>query len=77
MAPCPITSARSEIDMAMLMPLLIMALGFTLLFAVLLLMRMRTVLNERRVRALMMQAAGRGEVTAVPRPAAAAMSPGQ
>ena len=40
------------IDASMLIPLLVMALGFGLLFAWLLLLRMRTALNERRLRAL-------------------------
>ena len=40
------------IDVTMLAPLLVMALGFTLLFGWLLLLRMRTALNERRLRAL-------------------------
>ena len=43
------------IDPSMLLPLLIMGLAFTLLFAALLLLRMRTVLNERRIVALVMQ----------------------
>ena len=40
------------IDGSMLLPLLVMALGFVLLFATLLLLRMRTALNERKARAL-------------------------
>ena len=40
------------IDVTMLAPLLVMALGFTLSFGWLLLVRMRTALNERRLRAL-------------------------
>ncbi len=43
---------RPAIDISMLIPLLVMALGFTLLFAALLLVRMRTALNERKARAL-------------------------
>jgi heme exporter protein C len=43
------------IDISMLLPLLVMAVGFMLLFAALLLVRMRTMLNERRVRALRLQ----------------------
>ena len=39
------------IDVSMLVPLLIMAFGFALLFGWLLLMRMRTALNERKLRA--------------------------
>jgi heme exporter protein C len=41
-----------RIDLSMLAPLLIMALGFTLLFVVLLMVRMRTALNERKAMAL-------------------------
>lgn len=41
-----------RIDLAMLIPLLLMAGGFTLLFLALLLLRMRTVLNERKAAAL-------------------------
>jgi len=40
------------IDVSMLVPLLVMALGFGLLFGWLFLVRMRTALNERRLRAL-------------------------
>jgi hypothetical protein len=36
----------------MLAPLLIMALGFTLLFVVMLMLRMRTAMNERKAMAL-------------------------
>ena len=43
------------IDISMLLPLLVMAAGFMLLFAALLLVRMRTMLNERRIRALRLQ----------------------
>jgi heme exporter protein C len=45
-----------RIDISMLAPLLIMALGFTLLFVVLLMVRMRTALNERRAMALRLNA---------------------
>jgi len=45
------------IDISLLLPLLVMATGFTLLFAALLLVRMRTVLNERRARALRLHGA--------------------
>jgi heme exporter protein C len=45
-----------RIDVSMLAPLLIMALGFTLLFAVLLMVRMRTALNERKAMALRLNA---------------------
>jgi heme exporter protein C len=41
-----------RIDVSMLVPLLVMAAGFALLFAALLLLRMRTVLNERKALAL-------------------------
>jgi heme exporter protein C len=44
------------IDASMLVPLLVMALGFALLFATLLLLRMRTALNERKTRALRLNA---------------------
>jgi heme exporter protein C len=44
------------IDASMLVPLLIMALGFGLLFATLLVLRMRTALNERKARALRLYA---------------------
>jgi hypothetical protein len=40
----------------MLAPLLIMALGFSLLFVALLMVRMRTALNERRAMALRLNA---------------------
>ncbi len=45
---------------AMLTPLLLMAAGFTLYFAALLLVRMRGALLARRARALMAAAAARG-----------------
>jgi heme exporter protein C len=44
------------IDIAMLAPLLIMALGFMLLFAALLMLRMMTALNERKAMALRLNA---------------------
>jgi heme exporter protein C len=44
------------IDRSMLGPLLIMALGYLLLFKTLLLIRMRTALNERKARALRLAA---------------------
>ena len=47
---------RPAIDASMLIPLLIMALGFGLLFGTLLLLRMRTALNERKARALRLYA---------------------
>ena len=45
-----------RIDISMLAPLLIMAVGFTLLFVVLLMVRMRTALNERKAMALRLNA---------------------
>jgi heme exporter protein C len=42
------------IDASMLWPLLVMAVGYLLLFQTLLLVRMRTELNERKARALML-----------------------
>jgi heme exporter protein C len=45
-----------RIDTSMLAPLLIMAFGFTLLFVVLLMVRMRTALNERKAMALRLNA---------------------
>jgi heme exporter protein C len=60
------------IAVSMLIPLLVMALGFALLFGWLLLLRMRTALNERKARALRlygMPAAG-GEESGQPGPAA-------
>src|ERR1700733_9508461 len=44
------------IDSSMLVPLLVMVLGFVLVFATLLLLRMRTSLNERKARALRLAA---------------------
>ena len=41
-----------SIDISMLLPLLVMAVGFLLLFLWLLVLRMRTALNERKARAL-------------------------
>jgi heme exporter protein C len=51
---------------SMLLPLFVMAFGFLALFAALLLVRMRTLLNERKLRALRL-----GEVAAAAPPAAA------
>ena len=45
-----------RIDISMLVPLLVMAAGFSLLFAALLMLRMRTVLNERKAMALRLNA---------------------
>jgi heme exporter protein C len=55
------------IDKSMLVPLLVMALGYLLLFTTLLLVRMRTALNERRARAL--------QLSGVPAPPPAGASP--
>jgi heme exporter protein C len=46
------------IDPAMLTPLLLMALGFQLYFFVVLIIRMRTLLAARRIRALHMMEPG-------------------
>ncbi len=58
------------IYLSMLIPLLVMAVGFTLLFAALLLLRMRTLLFERRARALRLHspaaAAARRELVGAP-----------
>src|SRR5436305_14073918 len=48
---------RPAIDASMLIPLLVMAVAFSLLFGTLLLLRMRTALNERKARALRLYAA--------------------
>ncbi len=55
-----------SIDKSLLIPLLVMAVGFALLFVWLLLLRMRTALNERKARALSLygQPAARGEDSA-------------
>jgi heme exporter protein C len=53
--PASISLTGSTIDPSMLWPLLVMAVGFMLLFAALQMVRMRTMLNERRVRALRLQ----------------------
>jgi heme exporter protein C len=45
-----------RIAISMLAPLLIMAVGFTLLFVALLMVRMRTALNERKAMALRLNA---------------------
>jgi heme exporter protein C len=65
-----------SIDISMLLPLLVMGAGFALLFLWLLLLRMRTALNERKARALSLygQPAARGEGSAAPLPAAHAVS---
>ncbi len=48
---------KPTIALSMLMPLLIMAAGFMLLFATLLMLRMRTALNERKALALRLSGA--------------------
>src|SRR5437764_2125470 len=48
---------RPAIDVSMLIPLLVMAVAFSLLFGTLLLLRMRTALNDRKARALRLYAA--------------------
>jgi len=59
---------------SMLWPLLVMAVGFTLLFAALLLLRMRTALVAARVRALRL-VANQADARAVPRAAQAHLGP--
>jgi heme exporter protein C len=54
------------IDVSMLIPLLVMAVGYMLLFATLLLIRMRTALNERKARALRLAAPARHVEAALP-----------
>jgi heme exporter protein C len=54
-----------KIDVSMLVPLLIMAAGFSLLFLALLMVRMRALLNERKAMALRLNA----EAVPPPRPA--------
>jgi heme exporter protein C len=49
-----------RIDIAMLVPLVIMAVGFLLLFLTLLMLRMRTILNERKAMALRLNAEAPG-----------------
>jgi heme exporter protein C len=49
------------IDKSMLVPLMVMAFGYLLLFATVLLVRMRAALNERRARALQLSAARAAE----------------
>jgi heme exporter protein C len=54
------------IDASLLWPLLVMALGYLLLFKTLLLLRMRSALNERKARALRLATPGRRVETALP-----------
>jgi heme exporter protein C len=70
-----IRMGRPAIDASMLIPLLVMAVAFMLLFATLLLLRMRTALNERKARALSLYAAEpRRAAAPMPLPAAPAAS---
>jgi heme exporter protein C len=62
---------KPTIATSMLVPLLVMALGFTVLFVTLLLLRMRTELNERKTRALRLGPA------VPPRPHAAGAAPAE
>ncbi len=62
------------IDASMLWPLLVMAIGFMLLFAALLMVRMRTALLAARVRTLQMLA-NEDEPRAAPRPQRASLGP--
>jgi heme exporter protein C len=62
-----------RIDVAMLVPLLVMAAGFSALFLALLLIRMRTILNERKAAALRLNA-GLGSA---PRPQRGPEAPAQ
>src|SRR6266849_6520306 len=61
-----------SIDIALLIPLIVMAAGFALLFLWLLLLRMRTALNERKARALSLygEPASPGADSDAPLPAA-------
>jgi heme exporter protein C len=52
-----IRMGRPAIESSLLIPLLIMAVAFMLLFGTLLLLRMRTAINERKARALQLYAA--------------------
>jgi heme exporter protein C len=61
------------IAMSMLVPLLVMAAGFGLLFATLLMLRMRTALNERKAMTLRLNAG----VASGPRPEAERVAPAQ
>jgi heme exporter protein C len=63
---------KPAIDASMLIPLLVMALAFSFLFGTLLLLRMRTALNERKSRALQLYSVGepRPEMAGASLPAA-------
>jgi len=60
------------IDVSMLVPLLVMAAAFGLLFLWLLLLRMRTALNERKARALRLYGLPGSDATGIGEPVAAA-----
>ena len=66
-----------SIDVSLLVPLLVMAVGFALLFGWLLLLRIRTALNERKARALSLygEPAARAEESAAVRPPGLAAGP--
>jgi heme exporter protein C len=55
---------RPTIALAMLLPLLVMAVGFSLLFGWLLLLRMRTTLNEKKARVLRLHGQPAGQTAA-------------
>jgi heme exporter protein C len=59
------------IDVSMLVPLLVMAAAFGLLFLWLLLLRMRTALNERKARALRLYGLPGSDATGIEEPVAA------
>ena len=61
-----------RIDISMLVPLLVMAAGFSLLFVALLMLRMRTVLNERKAMALRLNAVPAAAPHSAREPAASA-----
>src|SRR5437879_1886523 len=63
----------SAIDISLLIPLLVMALGCGLLFGWLLLLRMRTALNERKARALRLYGMPAGGSAAGEQPIAAGL----
>jgi len=65
-----------KIDVSMLVPLLVMAAGFSLLFLTLLMLRMRTFLNERKAVALRLNAAAAAPARRPPRERTAAAHPG-
>ncbi|MBO0736514.1 MAG: cytochrome c biogenesis protein CcsA, partial [Alphaproteobacteria bacterium] len=66
-----------RIDISMLIPLLVMVLGFSLLFMMLLMLRMRTILNERKAMALRLTAGVAPPVRSAPEGVLAARSGAQ